>query len=453
MQVKYAKYVKQMSQIGLPYYYNQDLEANIDAWLADKSKVTTKIYARFKSAEKNLDYALKSYGLPFFIKYIPAANSGINPFFQDANDGAKGIWPIEYSISKKYNLVSNSYQDERLDFEKSSDAACHYLRDLHDIYKDWQKAILAFRIGPVRVNQLMAESGSVNLADFYNKLSAVEKEPINQFYAALVVLKYADSLGLKIEPENKVPVIKTDTASCSLPTTYDIIEKFTGISQETLTSLNPDLLRKTVPALGKVGYFKLPAKSKARYQAQKDTITIYTLYTLYPPNIYDTLITIKDSIEYIDLAKRPFGDFSPGKRIIVAIINTPKDTSMSVPSGPIEIKEPVKIVTKTEPKSVVKPKVEPKPDPVDEPKPPTTEIHKPKMVWVEYTVKKQDGLYTLSDIFDCTIEEVKQWNDMTGNGIFIGQKLKFKVDDAKLKEYKKIESMSTEQKLELAKKD
>ena len=75
------------------------------------------------------------------------------------------------------------------------------------------------------------------------------------------------------------------------------------------------------------------------------------------------------------------------------------------------------------------------------------------MVWVEYTVKKQDGLYTLSDIFDCTIEEVKQWNDMTGNGIFIGQKLKFKVDDAKLKEYKKIESMSTEQKLELAKKD
>ena len=76
-----------------------------------------------------------------------------------------------------------------------------------------------------------------------------------------------------------------------------------------------------------------------------------------------------------------------------------------------------------------------------------------KLVWITYIVKRKDALYTLSDIFDCTIKEIKRWNNMKGNGIYIGQRLRIKVSENRLYYYKKVNRMSRAQKIARAKQD
>ena len=441
-QGKYEKQVKSLSQTGLPLYYTADLEANIEAWISNEENITSDILGKFRAYEEDLEYITKSYGLPWFIKYIPAANTGLNVQFQSKLDGSKGIWPLDYQIAKKYNLNSNSFEDERLSFVESSEAACQYLKVLFGIYKDWQKAILAFRIGPVRVNQLIRENNTVHFNDFYKKLTAYEKEPINQFYAAMTVLYFADTFGIKSSPFNRIAV---DTASCELPVTFNIIEKFTGIPQQTLIDLNPSLLRNAVPAVKGTNYFNLPLSTKGIDQENRDTIHTYTKYTLYPPMIFDTLVKIVDSIEYLEIVKRPFGDFAPGRRTIVSIQNTQKPRIESeIPRKEIPVKsnDPKDIQAakdnSKETSNINDTLVQRVPQPI-------------KLVWVKYEIKKKDGLYTLSDIFDCNMTQIKKWNNMTGNGIFIGQKMQFMVPENKLSYYQKINSMTPEEKVALAK--
>jgi membrane-bound lytic murein transglycosylase D len=429
-QKSYEPFVRTLSQTGLSSYYSEDLEANIGSWIKNENDVVSKMLGKFQAYEKDLDYITKDFGLPWFIKYIPAANTGMDVHFQSKTDGARGIWPLEYQIAKKYDLISNSYEDERLSFIKSSEAACQYIKTLYSIYKDWQKAILAFSIGPVRVNQLIRINGTVHFNEFYTNLSSKEKEPLNQFYSAMTVLYYADTFGIKPVPYQIIPI---DTVSCELPTTFKTIEKFTNIAVETLVDLNPSILRKTVPALKGTRYFNVPKVSKQAYQNSRDTIYTYTKYILHPFSIYDTMVKIIDSVEYIDLVQRPFGDISKGKRIIVSIENTKKKSVISggndssIANGQTT-KDSLVVKELTSPKQV-------------------------KLVWITYTVKRKDALYTLSDVFDCTIKEIKRWNNMRGNGIFIGQRLRIKVPENRLYYYKKINRMNRAQKMARAKQD
>ncbi|MDA8896168.1 LysM peptidoglycan-binding domain-containing protein [Bacteroidia bacterium] len=429
-QKSYEPFVKTLSQTGLSSYYSKDLEANINSWIKNENEVVSKMLGKFQAYEKDLEYITKDFGLPWFIKYIPAANTGLDVHFQSKTDGARGIWPLEYQIAKKYDLISNSYEDERLSFVKSSEAACQYLKTLYGIYKDWQKAILAFSIGPVRVNQLIRTNGTVHFNEFYTNLSNKEKEPLNQFYSAMTVLFYADTFGIRPIPYQRIP---TDTVSCELPATFKTIEQFTNIAAETLADLNPSILRGSVPALKGTRFFKVPKTSKQAYQNSRDTIYTYSKYILHPFSIYDTMVKIIDSVEYIDLVQRPFGDFSVGKRIIVSIENTNKKSAMAGDNGSSSADSQT-ISDGREVKEIsVKKQV--------------------KLVWITYIVKRKDALYTLSDIFDCTIKEIKRWNNMRGNGIYIGQRLRIKVSENRLYYYKKVNRMSRAQKIARAKQD
>ena len=65
----------------------------------------------------------------------------------------------------------------RRDVEASSVAACKYLAELHNIYKDWPKTITAFRIGAIRLNQAIRLAGnSLDFNDIYAQLTPEEKE-------------------------------------------------------------------------------------------------------------------------------------------------------------------------------------------------------------------------------------------------------------------------------------
>ncbi|MCF0176815.1 MAG: lytic transglycosylase domain-containing protein, partial [Bacteroidales bacterium] len=96
--------------------------------------------------------AFNRYGLPEELKAMSIIESMLNPTAV-SRAGAKGAWQFMYASGKAYGLDIDSYVDERLDPEKSADAAARYLLDSYNIFGDWSLAIASYNCGPGNVNK------------------------------------------------------------------------------------------------------------------------------------------------------------------------------------------------------------------------------------------------------------------------------------------------------------
>jgi hypothetical protein len=105
--------IKQLQQHGMPYFYNADVEDNIKKWLQNENNATGDILGRGVLYFNQMESFRRINGLPWFIKYLPAANTGYNNFFI-GKDGSSGMWPLNFAIAKKYGLKQNSLKNIRL---------------------------------------------------------------------------------------------------------------------------------------------------------------------------------------------------------------------------------------------------------------------------------------------------------------------------------------------------
>lgn len=399
---KYEAKVRELEAHGLPYFYNQDVENNIDLWLKNENNATSDILGREVLYVNHLEYARKLNGLPWFVKFIPAANTGFNNLYV-GSDGSTGIWPLEFSIAKKYGLRQNSLVDDRRTLDKSSEAACHYLSDLQFIYKDWLKTVTAFRIGAIRLNQVIRLSGnSLDFNRIYQFLTPEERAPIVQFYAAVTVMYFREQFHIQ---ESVFDMRPMDTVSTEVTLPYGMIETHAGITIADLRAMNPEFKTDAVPFFGTSTYFHIPAERKQAYNAVRDSLFRISTVSQLPVVEYDTIIKVVDSVTYIEL--RPKGQ-GPGP-------------------------DPVK--------------------PAEPQRPAPASPQQNAKVWVWYKVKQGDGFYTLSDIFDCTIAEMKAWNGIRNNALIANTTIRFYVPAAKLDYYKQLNFMNQAQKRAIALRD
>ena len=73
--------------------------------------------------------------------------------------GATGLWQFMYNTAQRQDLEINSWVDERRDPVAATDAACRFLKRLHEIYDgDWHLALAAYNAGPGNVNKAIRRS-------------------------------------------------------------------------------------------------------------------------------------------------------------------------------------------------------------------------------------------------------------------------------------------------------
>lgn len=215
---------------------------------------------------------LKEEGVPQDLIYLAEAESGFEPLAL-SRAGARGMWQFMASRAKGYGLQRSWWIDERQDPEKSTRAAAHHLRDLYNQFGDWYLAMAAYNSGPGNVQQAVRRTGYADFWELYkrNVLPKETKNYVPIILAFTVMAKNPAQYGLdKLQPA--LPM-ETDTVRINYPVDLRLVAECVDADVQTLTELNPSLLRLTTPK-DSVYDLRLPLGTKDKFEQAMAAIPV-----------------------------------------------------------------------------------------------------------------------------------------------------------------------------------
>lgn len=214
--------------------------------------------------------ALDAYDLPLELKYLPIIESALNPSAV-SRAGATGLWQFMLTTGKLYGLESNSLVDDRRDPIKATWAAARYLKDMYDIYQDWNLVIAAYNCGPGNVNKAIRRAGGkTDYWAIYNYLPRETRGYVPAFIAANYVMTYYCKHNI-CPMETNIPQA-TDTIQINRNLHFEQIADICHIPLEEIKSLNPQYKRNIVPGNSKPYTLRLPTEAISSFIDNEDTI-------------------------------------------------------------------------------------------------------------------------------------------------------------------------------------
>jgi membrane-bound lytic murein transglycosylase D len=227
--------------------------------------------------------ALQRYGLPSELKYLACIESGlrINAY---SRARAAGLWQFIPSSGMLQGLEINSFIDERYDLYKSTDAACRFLKQLYNIFGDWNLAIAAYNCGPGNVSKAIARSGGRRTFwEIYNFLPRETRSYVPLFIAATYIMNYHCEHNL-CGTVSEIPPI-CDTLMLNTMVHFDQISQVLGIPREQIESLNPQYIYDIVPGNPEKAYsLTLPQNEALTFIELQDSIFAFKADSLLPHN-------------------------------------------------------------------------------------------------------------------------------------------------------------------------
>jgi len=229
------------------------------------------------------EQTLVKYELPVELKYLSIVESQLSPVVT-SYAGARGIWQFIYTAAKAYGLKIDSFVDERLDVEKSVDAACRVLRDAYRIFGDWNLAISSYNCGAGNVQKAIRRAGSTKFWDVYEYLPEETRGYVPAFVGAMYAFNYAKEYGLA--PANVGMPAATDTFHIKRNLHFQQINEMVGVPLETLKNLNPQYLHDIIPGDDGTYILRLPYKwTSAFVEANHESLYQYKSEQLMSPQV------------------------------------------------------------------------------------------------------------------------------------------------------------------------
>lgn len=147
---------------------------------------------------------LKESNIPDDFKYLMVIESNLNPLAKSPS-GAVGLWQIMPTTGRELGLEINENVDERYHVEKSTRAACRYLKQAYAKYGDWMSVSAAYNAGQGRISQQLDRQ----LADHAMDLWLVEETSRYMFrlLAAKEVFSAPQRFGFLLKQAELYPPI------------------------------------------------------------------------------------------------------------------------------------------------------------------------------------------------------------------------------------------------------
>ncbi len=130
---------------------------------------TTLIIKRANRVFPIIEPILKKNGIPDDFKYLAVIESGLVNVVSPA--GARGVWQFMPQTAKEYGMEVNDFVDERYHLEKSTQAACDYLKAAKNKFGNWTLAAASYNGGMAGINKQIDRQG---VTDYYDLLLTEE---------------------------------------------------------------------------------------------------------------------------------------------------------------------------------------------------------------------------------------------------------------------------------------
>lgn len=375
--------------------------------------------------------ALDRHGLPLELKYLPVIESALNPIAV-SRMGATGLWQFMLRTGQQYDLEINSLVDERRDPYKSTEAAARFLKDLYNIYGDWNLVIAAYNCGPGNVNKAIARSGGKSdYWSIYYRLPRETRGYVPAFIAATYIMNYSNEHHI-CPQESSNDFMLLDTIHVTDQVHFKQISDILDIPIEDIRRYNPQFKSDIIPGNHKSYALVLPTKNlfafinksdeiknhnkDLYFTHRKQTLTDQYAGTVTDGNVVNTFYKVKKGDTLGGIARR--NRTSVGR---LQSMNSMRSTKLSIGQR--------LIVSQTV-----------KPVEVDDERLASSG----ELKNTYYRVKSGDTLGALARRHGTTVAQLKRMNDMKSASLSIGKNLVVKQERVAPELDKKVEVAKAE---------
>lgn len=207
---------------------------------------------------------LKENGIPEDFKYLMAIESACNPLAR-SGAGAAGLWQFMPATAKEYGLEVSSHVDERYHVEKSTYAACKYLKESYARFGDWISVAASYNAGQARISKLQESQYTDETLDLY--MVEETSRYVYRIFAAKLLFDNPSLFGFRLRSSDLYPQIKYRTVKVSEAITdLPRFAKSQGITYALLKNMNPWLRDTSLPSKsGKEYEIMIPLKDEMDY--------------------------------------------------------------------------------------------------------------------------------------------------------------------------------------------
>lgn len=186
-------------------------------------------------------------GLPTDLVWLSLIESGHNPTI-GSSAGAAGLWQFMPDAARSYGLVVDRWVDERLDPERSTQAAVRYLSDLYRRFGTWDLAMAAYNMGYGGLSRSVRKFNTNDFWELARYEAGIPWETtlyVPKILATAVVMNNRRAFGLDSVVEDAAE--RFDVVVVGPSVSLAEIARATGTSASSLEALNPQYLAGRTP--------------------------------------------------------------------------------------------------------------------------------------------------------------------------------------------------------------
>ncbi len=268
--------------------YNSEVKAYIDMYAYTRRFTTAKVLGLADIYFPIFEELLDKYHLPLEFKYLAVVESALNPSAK-SGVGAMGLWQFMLTTGKIYDLDVTSFEDQRCDPYKSTEAACKYFKYLYDIYQDWELVLAAYNCGPGNVNKAIRRSGyKKNYWQLWPYLPKETRGYVPAFIAVNYIMSYSREHNI-IPAKPITAFFNFDTLKVNDRISLDIIAENLDIDPKLLKVLNPSYKLGVIPKTGDLHTLCLPVNKIGLFIENEKKIIAYSKEGSYHSNPSDEI--------------------------------------------------------------------------------------------------------------------------------------------------------------------
>ncbi len=208
------------------------------------ARVWAKKSGRYTAAMRG---ELSRAGVPTDLVWLSMIESGHNPTITSPA-GAAGLWQFMPDAGRTYGLTVDRWVDERLDPERSTQAASRYLSDLYRRFGSWELAIAAYNMGYGGLARSIRKFNSNDFWELVRYEAGIPWETtlyVPKIFALSIVMNNKKAFGL-------------DTIESDAAESFDVVQvgpsvaladvaRAANVSDSELIALNPAFLSGRTP--------------------------------------------------------------------------------------------------------------------------------------------------------------------------------------------------------------